>query len=200
MEKTLKSASAAFGVMPGIGVILSEIGTPAGDAKLFGGVTLAVGTLSIMALWIFEKQIRKVAPKRLLRWVVATAVLTFVSVCFYVGLFGQCVVKYNVQNDQGATLKGELFFPLFPGKELDELIETAHGRHDAIVMFTPGEVAAAISKAPMARSATWVFMLFLYQAVANFLVVSLGLAAIRAAAAQAGQPEPAAQPPAAGAA
>src|SRR6266404_3191120 len=78
MKKLLATASAAFGALPGVSVMLSEIGTPPDYGKLFGAIIQACGVLALVLLYFNRSWLSKFQPSFLTKWSIGLMISAFV--------------------------------------------------------------------------------------------------------------------------
>ena len=98
-------ASGVFAVVPGVAVLLSNVGVPPNVSKnLFAATIEALGVLTLMLLWVNNEWIKQRSLKTINKISVFSIGVFIISLFTYIFLFGYLVVE--VPNSQ------PLFFPM----------------------------------------------------------------------------------------
>lgn len=169
MKKLFLAASALFGAIPGLAIIQSGLGSPPGYHVLFGGVVESFGVLTLILLWVNRAGLQKLKPKRVTRLTITAAVICFVCIGLYIGLYKHCVVTSTVYN-------AKAYYPLWVTGDIADIVARSGGRSAAIDEYGIGEVAEAINKMPsIVLTVTTIVLLLVYQAVFSTLAIAFGL-------------------------
>ncbi|WP_373492649.1 hypothetical protein [Aquiflexum sp.] len=106
-----KSASAAFGLLPGIAILITNLGVPPDTSRyLFAGIVEAMGILTLLLLWTNKASIKKIRATKISKRAIISAVLFLLCLFLYLFLYGQYVVKVPHSDP--------LLFPFWPQGEL----------------------------------------------------------------------------------
>src|SRR5260221_11341881 len=110
--KTLfTTVSGIFAVIPGITVLMSNLGVPPNTSKfLFAGTIESLGVLTLLLLWLNKEKIVSWSVYKITKLCVVSIIIFFISFVAYLFLFGWLVVP--VDNTES------LFFPLWSNGEL----------------------------------------------------------------------------------
>ena len=166
-------ASGVFGVLPGIAVLLTNMGVPPNSSqKLFAATIEALGIMTLLLLWMNKDNIqRKTANSfnRLITVGITTFILSFFA---YIFLYG-----YLIEDVPNST---SLFFPLWEKGELKQGLQDLGSRTELIRQWGRDDVYEVInesSKVPLLI--TTLILLFVYQLVFVSLSFSFGAIGIR---------------------
>lgn len=172
MKKLFLTASAIFGAIPGIAIIISGLGTPPNYKILFGGVIESFGVLSLLILWLNRKSISRISLKRVTKLAILFGVLSFVSISIYITLFSFCVVSVKD--------RGEVYYPIYTSGNIAEMIVRTGSRRSALQKYGTDAVTEAIDEMPGNPLAiTSVLLLFVYQSIFTLLTLAFGFLGIR---------------------
>jgi uncharacterized membrane protein len=167
------SASAAFAVVPGVAVLLSNIGVPpTSSTALFSSTLEAIGALTLMILWINKNKIRERTEKKITQLAIGSAIIFIASLCTYFLLFGH--LTESVPHSES------LFFPLWPQGELKMDLQKFESRSEMITQFGRDDVAQLIeTTSKTTLHITTILLLLLYQLIFVPLTFAFGLLAIK---------------------
>jgi hypothetical protein len=167
------SASATFAVVPGVAVLLSNVGVPpTSSTALFSSTLEAMGVLTLMILWINKDNIRERSEKNITQIAIGAAIVFILSLCTYFLLFGH--LNESVLNSQS------LFFPLWSQGELKIDLRNFGSRSELITQFGRDDVALLIeTTSKTALLVTTILLLILYQLIFVPLTFAFGLLAIK---------------------
>src|SRR5262249_18779196 len=158
MKKFLATASGIFGALPGVSVMLSEIGTPPDYGKLFGAIIQACGVLALVLLYFNRSSLSNFRPSFLTKWSIGLMISAFVFLAVYLLLLEYCVVTVQPYKP--------VYFPMAESGDLAEMVRTAGSRAAAILRYGRDAVETAIDQMPaVAKTLTTICLLFLYQGV-----------------------------------
>jgi hypothetical protein len=125
LSNFLSIASAVFAVIPGITVLLSNVGVPPNSSKaLFGGVIEALGVVMLMMLWLNKNWIIKADIAKVNKLSFAAIVVFIVSLFSYIFLYNYLVVEVEGSD--------AVFFPLWTSGELKESLSKMGSREELI--------------------------------------------------------------------
>jgi multisubunit Na+/H+ antiporter MnhB subunit len=173
VRSTLKAASSTFGLLPGICIMLTNIGLPPGLSNvLFGGIVEAAGALTLLLLAIRRKNIRAISGKRITR----LSVLFFL--CFLMSFFGYIFLYFSsiVHNSVWDTT---IYFPLWSTNDLRDAVERFGSRNDAITNYGPDAIRNMIMENPTLLTVSKLLLAVLYLAIFESLTLSFGFAAMK---------------------
>jgi len=154
--KTLfTTVSGIFAVIPGITVLMSNLGVPPNTSKfLFAGTIESLGVLTLLLLWLNKEKIVSWSVYKITKLCVVSIIVFFISFVAYLFLFGWLVVP--VDNTES------LFFPLWSNGELQRgLAEFGGSKSELIRQWGRDDVYKVIqdsSTAPL----LWTTILFLF--------------------------------------
>ena len=107
----LTAASGTFALVPGIAVLITEVGVPPGTSSvMYATVMESLGVLSLLILWLNKNKLQQLSVKSATRITILLAVSFFVFLIVYLQLFG-----FYVVSTPGSE---SLLFPLWPQGEL----------------------------------------------------------------------------------
>lgn len=172
MKKLFITFSAAFGAIPGLVVLSTELGVPPGQSKLFGAIIEAFGVLSLMILWINRGKLARAAARKVTTWAVTLGMICFVCLLLYVVLFKLCVIS--------DPYRGIVLFPLWLSGKLNGMVILAGSRNGALVRYGYDAVREAAQNAPLALGLTTALLITIYQAIFTSLALAFGLLGIKA--------------------
>jgi hypothetical protein len=181
LKRFFLTVAAASGAVPGLAVISSGIGTPPESKVLFGGIMEALGTVTLIVLWINRAKIKELSVRKITRLSILLAVLFVVFLIAYVILLNLCV-----KNEGGAT-----YFPLWTSGQLNEMIQHAGSRDAALDRYGIDAVHEAIHRMPsFALPITTAILLVMYQLVFTLLTTVFAFLGIHEHAALFGRASP----------
>ncbi len=171
MKAFFLAVSGVFGVIPGLAIMLGELGTPPEKNGLFGGVVEAFGVLTLIILWVNRGKIAKLSRSKVTKVTIVLGILCFVFLGGYLGLFEFCVIKHE--------FRGSAYFPLWTSGKIGTMVESGPGRSAAIDHYGIDAVREAIREMPTyALSLTSAVLLLVYQGVFTSLTAAFGLLGI----------------------
>lgn len=128
-----KSASAVFGILPGIAILITNLGVPPDTSKLlFAGVIEALGVLTLLVLWTNREKVVAISAPNITRYALWAAGLFLISLFAYLFLYGQYVVQVPYSDP--------LLFPLWPQNELQQGLNQFGSKSALIQNWGPDDV------------------------------------------------------------
>lgn len=172
MKKLFLTASAIFGAIPGLAIIISGLGSPPEHKILFGGVIEAFGTLSLLILWLNKQSILRMTIRKVTKLAILFGVFSFISIIIYLTLFSYCVISIKDRDP--------VYYPIYTSGNIAEMIERAGSRRSAIERYGIDAVREAIDEMPGNPIAiTTTLLLFVYQSIFTLLTLAFGFLGIR---------------------
>jgi hypothetical protein len=174
MKKLFAAASGIFGSIPGIGIMLSGLGTPPGYSKIFGGVIQAFGALSILLLLTSKDKLKRLARRQVVVAAIVLAIGSLCSLILYLQFSSLCIVTHPIH--------GTVYYPLWNSGHALEVVDRAGGRYAAVDRYGSYPVTKAIQEAPnypLSIVVTTLLLLLLYQGVFTMLTLAFGIIAVR---------------------
>jgi hypothetical protein len=167
-------ASGIFAVIPGITVLISNVGVPPGaSSTLFAATIEALGVLMLLILWLNKKWINNLTMEKTTRLAIVGAIIFLVALFSYLFLFGYYVEDVPDSN--------ALFFPFWPQGELKENLVSMGSRAELIRQWGRDDVYNVIqSSSKSALLMTTLIFLFVYQLIFLALTFSFGILGIKA--------------------
>lgn len=168
-----KTASATFGVLPGIAILLTNLGVPPDASKLlFAGTIEAIGVLTLLTLWTNKEKIKGFTAQKITRFIIISTGIFLVSLFFYLFLFGQYVVQVSHSNP--------LLFPFWPQDELKEGLIHYGSKVTLIQNWGADDVYKVIqSSSPVSVQLTTLILLFNYLIVFFSITFAFGILGIK---------------------
>jgi hypothetical protein len=179
MKKLFAAASGIFGCIPGISVMWTELGTPPGYGKIFGGVIQAFGALAILLLFANKEKLRRLNSRKVTLVAIVLASASLVFLILYIQLLTLSVVSHPIH--------GTVYYPLWNSGHAQEMIDRAGGRYAAVDHYGSYPVSKAVHEAPsyaLASVATTILLLLVYQGIFTTLTLAFGVMGLREDAAQ----------------
>lgn len=168
-QNIFKWASGSLALVPGLTVVLTNLGTPPTISKLlYGGIVEAIGAFTFLMLYLNRKKISEMSDKKIKTYSIIMFVLFFVSLLTYTVLYNSQVV-YSPKYDT------KIFFPFWFGDELGFMIKDAGSKLNAITNYGPQAVADAIVNAQPSLEITGVIFTTIYVSIFVFLIIGFGL-------------------------
>ena len=157
MKQVLLVASGILATIPGLAALTGHLPTPPGQEALFAAVAEVLGVSAILILYVQRGRIIK------LRAGTVTKIGVALALFFLVG-FGLNVWLKNVTvvSEEG---RSSVFLPLWPGDELNEMINKAGSSHQALINNGADALIDASHKTPFSLAVTTVVVLAAYQVV-----------------------------------
>jgi hypothetical protein len=174
MKKVFLAASGVFASIPGIGIIVSGLGTPPGYSKLFGGVIEAFGALAILLLATSKGKVQKLPARQVMKTVIILAIASLCLVVLYLQLSALCIVTHPIH--------GTVYYPLWSSGHLAQMLDLAGGRYAAVDRYGFYPVSKAIQEAPnypLSMVVTTALLLLVYQGIFTALTVAFGILGLR---------------------
>jgi hypothetical protein len=166
-------ASGVFAVVPGITVLLSNVGVPPNSSKaLFAGTIEALGVITLMLLSLNKVWIEKQSLQSVTKTAIAGVVVFIIALFTYIFLYGYSVVE--VKNST------PLFFPLWERGDLNMLLKRFGSRAELIKELGRDDVFELIKEtSTVPLLATTLLFLFIYQLMFVALTFSFGVLGIK---------------------
>jgi hypothetical protein len=174
MKQVFLAASGAFAAIPGIGIIVSGLGTPPGYSKLFGGLLEAFGALAILLLVSGKAKIRRLSRRRATTAVLALALGSFCLLVLYLQLTGFCIVAHPTH--------GTVYYPLWLSGHLEQMVVRTGGRYAALDHYGAYPLIKAIQESPhypLSMVVTTAILILVYQGVFGTMTVAFGILGLR---------------------
>ena len=174
MKKVFLGASGVFSSIPGIGIMLSGLGTPPGYSLIFGGIIEAFGALTILLLLSSKAKLRHLTSRQVRVTVIVLAVAGLILLAVYLQLASFCIVAHPVH--------GTVYYPLWNSGHAAELVDRAGGRYAAVDHYGFYPVNKAIHEAPnypLGLVVTTALLLLVYQGIFMALTVAFGIMGVR---------------------
>lgn len=173
IQTTFKWASASIAVIPGLTIILTDLGTPPNISKyLYGGIVEACGAFTLLLLFLNKKKIEESSAKTINRTSILMFVLFFISLLSYIVIFNTQVI-YSTQYDI------KFFFPFWYGKDLSYMISQAGSKYNAIASYGPQAISDGIMNSQPYVEISSVIFTVMYVLIFEFLVLGFGLLGLR---------------------
>lgn len=174
LSNIYKWASASVALLPGLTVILTDLGTPPSISKvIYGGIIEACGAFTFLLLYLNRKKIAAITDARINRNSIILFVLFLISLLVYVVLFNSQVV-YSSKYDT------KLFFPFWYKEDLQYMVKQAGSKLNAISSYGPQAVADSIANSQPYLEITSLLFTLLYVSVFEYLVIGFGLPGFKA--------------------
>lgn len=174
MKKVFLAASGVFASIPGIGIIVSGLGTPPGYSKLFGGIMEALGALTLLLVALNKGKVQKLGTRQVMKTVIILTVASLCLVVVYLQLSAFCIVEHPIH--------GTVYYPLWSSGHLAEMLERTGGRYAAIDRYGFYPVTKAIQESPnypLSIVVTTAVLLLVYQGIFTALTVAFGILGLR---------------------
>jgi H+/Cl- antiporter ClcA len=169
----LKTGSGVFATIPGLGVLLSNIGVPPDSSKyLFCGIIESFGVFTLLILR-FNSGFFKSLPIKTINRLAIVSIVTFgVTLFLYLFLFNQYVVGYKDSKP--------LFFPVWPQGELKQGLQEMGSKANLIKEWGRDDVHTVIQSSSSAMlNYSMLLFLLIYQLVFVSLTFAFGILSIR---------------------
>lgn len=166
-------ASGVFGVIPGLTVLLTNIGVPPDESKeLYGGIIEALGIVTLLMLWLNKSRIANATEKSITNWALICVGLFLVMLFVYLFVYNYYVIKSGHSKP--------LFFPFWPQGDLQYNLWKYGGRMQIIRAFGRDDVYTLIEESSkVALIFTSLIFLLIYQAVFMSVTMAFGLLGIK---------------------
>ncbi|MDB5012529.1 MAG: hypothetical protein JWQ25_731 [Daejeonella sp.] len=165
-------ASGAFGVVPGVTVLISSIGVPPNTSKtLFAATIEALGVFTLLIIWANREKIEQYSIKKATKWAIIAMALFVITLFTYLFLYNYLVI--SVENSE------PLLFPLWPQGLLKTAIEQMGTRENLINQWGRDDVYKVIqSSSTISILLTTLSLLLIYQAIFISLTFAFGILSI----------------------
>jgi hypothetical protein len=121
------AASGVFAALPGVSIIITNLGIPPEESKLlYGGLVETFSVLAFLVLWLNKKKIRRVNQKRITKISILLIITSLIFIIIYYLLFNSVVIK--------TPMYDAVFFPLFSQGELSELL-TEYTKQELVIHY-----------------------------------------------------------------
>lgn len=162
-----------FATIPGLGVLLTNIGIPPDSSKyLFGGIIESFGVFTLLILRFNEDFFKSLSPKTINRLAMLSIIVFGLTLFFYLFLFNEYVVTYK---DSKA-----LFFPIWPQGELQQGLQDMGNRTNLIKEWGRDDVYTVIqSSSSSMLTYTMLLFLLIYQFIFVSLTFAFGILSMR---------------------
>jgi hypothetical protein len=191
LSTVFQVASAALGTIPGLTVLVTNLGTPPAYKWLFGVTVEVVGCFVLLVLWLNREKLQRAEKRPLLAWAIGCLAAFVVLLVGYIFLQDRTLVVATKPHYKSF---GPVYFPLRLSGDLAERVEQEGSREAVVDKYGPGAIDAAINKTPGLSSArTWTTVVFLadYVGLFTLLTLAFGLLGWRLASApDGGNPPP----------
>jgi hypothetical protein len=166
-------ASGIFAVIPGLTVLISNVGVPPNASKtLFSATIESLGVLTIILLWLNRKWIQGLSVRTVSKLGIISIVLFITCLFLYIFLYGYLVFQYKISEP--------LFFPLWSEGKLTYWLQKFGNRSDLIENLGRDDVYRLIQESSMTPLLfTTLLMLFIYQLIFVSLTFSFGIIGIK---------------------
>jgi hypothetical protein len=167
--KIFKWASASFALIPGLAVIILNVGTPPGVSSFFyGGLIEAFGAFTLLAMFLNRTRIRKMSLIRVNRIAGLLLVLFLIFLLTYVYIYNSQVIIH----DKYGT---PVFFPFWHGALLNQLVHNAGNEYNAITRYGPQAINDAIRTSNTLLQMTLVIFTLVYVSTFELLIIGFAL-------------------------
>lgn len=161
----LTAASGTFALVPGIAVLITEVGVPPGTSSvLYATVMESLGVLCLLILWLNKDKLQQLTVKSATRMTILLGVSFFVFLILYLQLFG-----FYVISTPGSE---SLLFPLWPQGELASGLAMYESKIALIREWGRDDVYNVISESSNV-ALQWSKMVFLLVYVIMFISLTL---------------------------
>jgi hypothetical protein len=172
-ETVLKTTSGVFATIPGLAILITNIGVPPGCSKyLFAGIIESLGIFTLLILRLNSSYFID-KPTRIINRLALTSIfIFFISLLFYLFLTNEFVITYKNFTP--------VFFPFFPQGELKQALEKLGSKADVVREWGSGDLVGVIrSSSSLSLTFTMLIFLFVYQLMFVSLTFAFGLLSMR---------------------
>ena len=172
LKSIFVTAAGVFAVIPGLTVLVSNIGVPPNTSKfIFSGTLESLGIFTLLILWLNKEHFNKYSKRLINRISILSILIFLLALATYIILFGYQVLDLPYQDS--------LFFPLWSAGKLKSGLETYGSKLELVQQWGRDEVFRQIQKSSsFALSATTIVFLFIYQLIFVSLTFCFGLLGI----------------------
>ncbi len=173
LGKVFTSISASFALIPGMTILITELGVPPGASKIvFGTIIESVCLLILLTLWINKERIRQLTVSGITRNTIVISCLFVVLLATYFFLYGYYVEEI--------PHTGDLLFPVWSNGELAEGLQMYGNRMKLVETWGRDDVFKVIqSSSPVAVQVTITLFLLTYTGVFVTLTTGFGILGIK---------------------
>ncbi|WDF79946.1 hypothetical protein PQ469_07995 [Mucilaginibacter sp. KACC 22773] len=169
----LKAGSGVFATIPGLGVLLSNIGVPPDSSKyLFCGIIESFGVFTLLILRFNSGYFKSLSVKTINLLAIVSIVTFGLTLFFYLFLFNQYVVGYKDSKP--------VFFPVWPQGELRQGLQETGSKANLIREWGRDDVRTVIQSSSSAMlNYSMLLFLLIYQLIFVSLTFAFGILSIR---------------------
>ncbi len=172
LKSIFVTASGVFAIIPGLTVLVSNIGVPPNTSKyIFSGTLESLGIFTLLILWLNKDHFNKYSKRAITRIGITSILVFLFALATYIILFGYQVLDLPFQDS--------LFFPLWSDGKLKNGLETFGSKYELVRQWGRDEVFRQIQRSSsFALLATTIIFLFIYQLIFVSLTFCFGLLGI----------------------
>jgi hypothetical protein len=172
LKTVFVTAAGVFAIIPGLTVLVSNIGVPPNTSKyIFSGTLESLGIFTLLILWLNKDHFNKYSKRAITRIGVLSILAFLLALATYIILFGYQVLNLPYQDS--------LFFPLWSSGKLQSGLETYGSKYELVSQWGRDEVFRQIQKSSsFALLATTIIFLFIYQLIFVSLTFCFGVLGI----------------------
>ncbi|SEO94658.1 hypothetical protein [Mucilaginibacter sp. OK283] len=169
----LKAGSGVFATIPGLAVLLSNIGVPPDSSKyLFCGIIESFGVFTLLILRFNSGYFKSLSVKTINLLAIVSIVTFGLTLFFYLFLFNQYVVGYKDSKS--------VFFPVWPQGELRQGLQETGSKANLIREWGRDDVRTVIQSSSSAMlNYSMLLFLLIYQLIFVSLTFAFGILSIR---------------------
>jgi hypothetical protein len=169
----LKAGSGVFATIPGLAVLLSNIGVPPDSSKyLFCGIIESFGVFTLLILRFNSGYFKSLSVKTINLLAIVSIVTFGLTLFFYLFLFNQYVVGYKDSKP--------VFFPVWPQGELRQGLQETGSKANLIREWGRDDVRTVIQSSSSAMlNYSMLLFLLIYQLIFVSLTFAFGILSIR---------------------
>jgi hypothetical protein len=166
------TAAGIFAIIPGLTVLVSNIGVPPNTSRyIFSGTLESLGIFTLLILWLNKDHFNKYSKRTVTRIGVLSILVFLVALATYIVLFGYQVLEIPYQDS--------LFFPLWSSGKLKSGLETYGSKFELVRQWGRDEVFRQIQKSSsFALLTTTIIFLIIYQLIFVSLTFCFGVVGI----------------------
>ena len=172
LKSIFVSAAGVFAIIPGLTVLVSNIGVPPNTSRyIFSGTLESLGIFTLLILWFNKDHFSKYSKRSITRIGILSILVFLVALATYIILFGYQVLDLPYQDS--------LFFPLWSSGKLKNGLETYGSKFELVRQWGRDEVFRQIQRSSsFALLATTIIFLFIYQLIFVSLTFCFGVMGI----------------------
>lgn len=179
MKKLFQWGTGLLATVPGVTVLLANLGVPPTYKWLFGTLVEVFGVFVLLTLLLFQPNLLRVRKYRLTQWATVSLAGFFVFLSCYLFLYDRTLVTAKI--NPVYIRYGPVYFPLWLNGDLKERVDKT-SREDVIEELSPEAIEAAIIKDPSMSAAkfwTTLILLVIFIGTFTFLTLAFGLYGMR---------------------